>query len=103
MNILALVALVIGYLATLFGFLGTILKSYKKTKIIMNSIIQANLCELRSDITAIYYRHVDEDEPELREYERKNLDALYEGYKVLGGNSFVLDIYEKMRHWKVVT
>ena len=28
---------------------------------------------------------------------------LYAGYHTLGGNHFVDDLYEKMRHWKVVT
>ena len=51
---------------------------------------------------AIYYRHCDEAEPTLREYERKNLDALFNAYEVLHGNTFISDIYNKeMRHWHV--
>ena len=73
-------------------------KQWKKIK----DIADAQKCQLRSDILAIYYRHCDEEEPTMREYERKNLDALYAAYEVLHGNTFVKDIYEdQMRHWKV--
>ena len=80
-------------------FLGSVIAILSKLKIIVN----ASKCQLRSDITNIYYKHCDEKEPTLREYERKNLDELYDGYHTLKGNHFVDDLYEKMRHWKVVT
>lgn len=80
-------------------FLGSVIAILRKLKIIVN----ASKCQLRSDITNIYYKHCDEEEPTLREYERKNLDELYDGYHTLKGNHFVDDLYEKMRHWKVVT
>lgn len=80
-------------------FLGSVIAILRKLKIIVN----ASKCQLRSDITNIYYKHCDEAEPTLREYERKNLDELYDGYHTLKGNHFVDDLYEKMRHWKVVT
>lgn len=57
----------------------------------------------RDRITAIYYKHSDEGEPTLRQYERESLDTLYASYKTLGGNSFVQDLYSQMRHWKVIT
>lgn len=57
----------------------------------------------RDRITAIYYKHSDEGEPTLRQYERESLDTLYASYKTLGGNSFVQDLYGQMRHWKVIT
>lgn len=57
----------------------------------------------RDRITAIYYKHCDEDEPTLRQYERESLDKLFASYETLGGNSFVHDLYEQMRHWKVTT
>ena len=60
-------------------------------------------CLLRSRIREIYYKHCDEERATIREYERQDLDDLYAGYKVLGGNHFVDDLYEKMRNWKVVT
>lgn len=80
-------------------FIGSVIAILRKLRIIVN----ASKCQLRSDITGIYYKHVDEETPTLREYERKNLDELYEGYHTLKGNHFVDDLYEKMRHWTVVT
>ena len=53
--------------------------------------------------TATYYKHSDDEEPTLRQYERESLDKLYASYETLGGNSFVQDLYEQMRHWKVIT
>lgn len=93
------IASVIKDVVIVVGFLGSIFAILRKLKIIVN----ASRCQLRSDITAIYYKHVDEEQPTLREYERKNLDELYEGYHTLRGNHFVDDLYEKMRHWTVVT
>ena len=57
----------------------------------------------RDRITTTYYKHSDEEEPTLRQYERESLDKLYASYITLGGNSFVQDLYGQMRHWKVIT
>ena len=57
----------------------------------------------RDRITATYYKHSDDEEPTLRQYERESLDKLYASYETLGGNSFVMDIYKQMREWKVTT
>ena len=81
------------------GFVASVAAILRKLKIIVN----ANKCQLRSQITAIYYKHVDEENPTLREYERKNLDEMYGGYHTLHGNTFIDDIYDKMRRWTVVT
>lgn len=96
---LKIVASVAGYLTTIIGFFVLLYKQWEKIK----DIADAQKCQLRSDILAIYYKHCDEDEPTLREYERKNLDSLFAAYEVLRGNSFVSDIYEdQMRHWRVI-
>ena len=81
------------------AFFGSVIAILRKLRI----IVDANKCQLRSNITAIYYKHADEANPVLREYERKNLDEMYNGYHTLRGNTFVDDLYEKMRHWNVVT
>lgn len=91
------IAVIIGNVTVIIGFAASILALLKKLRHICNG----QMCQLRSDITSIYYHHVDEDDPALREYERKNLDDLFEAYKALGGNHFVDDIYGKMRKWKV--
>ena len=56
----------------------------------------------RDRITTTYYKHSDEEEPTLRQYERESLDKLYASYITLGGNSFVQDLYKQMRNWKVI-
>ena len=81
------------------AFLGSVIAILRKLRV----IVDANKCQLRTNITAIYYKHCDEETPTLREYERKNLDEMYNGYHTLRGNTFVNDLYEKMRHWNVVT
>lgn len=95
---LKLAASIIGYLTTVGGVFIFLWKQWKKIKDIAN----AQKCQLRSDILSIYYKHCDEEEPTLREYERKNLDSLYSAYEVLHGNTFIADIYnDQMRHWRV--
>ena len=97
---LAQIAAVTGYLMTIGGFMLCIWKVLRALK----DVAEGQKCLLRAEIMSIYYRHCDEDEPTLREYERKNLDALYAAYVRLNGNTFVSDIYnEDMRHWRVIS
>ena len=96
---LADIAAVVGYIVTLGGVLVWMAKLWKRIK----AISEGQKCQLRNDITGIYYRHNEEARPTLREYERKNLDDLYEGYKALGGNHYVDDLYNAMRDWHVIT
>ena len=97
MNTLATTALIIGYIVTVSGFIAAIARVFKK----VHAICDGQQCQLRNDITTIYYNHVDDATPTLREHERENLDALYNGYKALGGNSYIDDIYHAMRGWTV--
>ena len=93
------VAEIIGSLTVIGGFLLAICKIIKK----LSAVAEGLKSLLRSDIMSIYYKHCDEEEPTLREYERKTLDALFEAYSAQGGNSFVSDLYnDQMRHWRVV-
>lgn len=93
------IALALGYLTTVGGVFIFLWKQWKK----IQDIAEAQKCQLRSDILSIYYKHCDEEEPTLREYERKNLDAEFAAYEVLHGNSFVSDVYnDQMRHWRVI-
>ena len=96
---LGIVAAVIGYLATIFGVIRYLHKIWSSIKCERDGVT----CLLRSNIRKIYYAHVDEEEPTLREYERQDLDDLYSGYHALHGNHFVDDLYDKMRRWKVST
>lgn len=99
METLKSVSGIISNIIVILGVFATLRAYYKKLKL----IALGQQCQLRSDITSVYYRHVEEATPTLHEYERKNLDDLFEAYKALGGNHFVDDIYQKMRGWKVST
>ena len=96
---LGLIAAAAGSVVTLVGVIGYLRKIWKSMMAEKDGV----MCLLRSNIRKIYYVHCDEPEPSIREYERQDLDDLYAGYHALGGNHFVDDLYEKMRHWKVVT
>lgn len=91
------VAGLIGDVIVILGVFGVLLSFYKKLKL----IALGQQCQLRSDITKLYYSHCDRDEPTLREFERKNLDDLYDAYKALKGNHYIDDLYTQMRGWKV--
>lgn len=77
----------------------TIVTSHQTRKDIKNvSVAQLDL--MRNEITKVYYKR--QNVKELYQYERESLDKLYEGYHAGGGNSFIEDIYNEMRHWKVI-
>lgn len=97
MNALATLAALIGYLATFGGVITFLKKLWKNVEAESNGV----QCLLRCSIREIYYKHVDKDPPTIREYERQDLDDLYAGYKALGGNHFVDDLYNTMRTWRV--
>ena len=104
MTVLASIALVVGYIITVAGGITLVITIFKRIKSIsdkVKAICDGQQCQQRNDITGIYYAHNDDEKPTLREYERKNLDDLYEGYKALGGNHYVDDIYKTMRNWMV--
>lgn len=91
------IAQTIGYITTIIAFLIALAKVLKK----LSAIAEGQKCLLRNTILDTYHKHCEEEEPTLREYERKNLDAAYAAYEGLHGNSFASDIYKEMRHWHV--
>lgn len=98
MEHLLTIAEIIGSITVIGGFLLALYKVVKK----LSTVAEGMKSLLRKDIMDIYYLHCDEEEPTLREYERKNLDALFAAYTAHGGNSFVSDLYnDEMRHWHV--
>ena len=64
-------------------------------------IREGQRCLLRADMLRTYYKNKDEDK--IRQHEKENFIYEYKAYKALGGNSFIDDIYEEIRHWEVVT
>lgn len=57
-------------------------------------------CLLRAEIVRLYYKH--QDSRTLQEYEWGMLDACYQAYRRLGGNSFIVKLYEEMKDWSIV-
>lgn len=56
-------------------------------------------CLLRAEIVRLYYKH--QDSQTLQEYEWGMLDACYQAYRRLGGNSFIVKLYEEMKKWSI--
>lgn len=62
--------------------------------------LEGERCLLRSEMLKIYYRNLENET--IKQYEFENYIKLYEAYKSLGGNSFIDEINEEIRHWKVM-
>lgn len=66
-----------------------------------NDIREGQRCLLRADMLRTYYKNRESDT--IRQHEKENFIYEYKAYKALGGNSFIDDIYEEIRHWEVIT
>ncbi len=64
-------------------------------------IMEGLRCQLRSEMTRIYYRH--RGERVIRQYEFENFKANYAAYRALGGNSFIVKIGEEIDKWEVIS
>lgn len=64
-------------------------------------ITDGALCQLRSDMLRTYYRHHESEK--IRQYEYENFVMAYEAYRALGGNSFIVKIYEEVKTWEVLS
>lgn len=64
-------------------------------------ITDGALCQLRSDMLRTYYRHRESET--IRQYEYENFVMAYEAYRALGGNSFIVKIYEEVKTWEVLS
>ncbi len=70
----------------------------RKTEARLNR--EALKCLLRDDIVRLYYKRLPEKK--LHAYELENITAIYDTYILLGGNSFVREIYRKMStEWQI--
>lgn len=93
MDLTTIVAL-IGEIGVLIGVIVPVIISIKR-------IANGTKCQLRSEMLRIYYHN--HQLSEIRQYEYENFVALYEAYKALGGNSFIDEIYEKIKEWEIVS
>lgn len=57
-------------------------------------------CLLRSEMLKTYYKN--NENKTIKQYEFENFIKLYEAYKSLGGNSFIDEVNEEVRHWKII-
>ena len=81
-----LIAFVIGELGVVWAFIQSIRKGIK--------------CTLRNDILDIYDRC--KDRGEITHYQLQSITYSYDVYKKLKGNSFVDDIVEKVKKFKII-
>lgn len=77
----------------LLGILGTLIK-------FIQSMIQATKCSLRNQILSIYDRC--KDEQEISRWQLESLLMSAEMYFKLKGNSFIVDIVEIVKTFKVI-
>ena len=66
----------------------------------MVSAEQTDLALLRNTITHIYYKY--KDDKKIPTFEKENVIYLYENYKRLGGNSYVVEIVNKIKEWEEI-
>lgn len=88
-------------ISTLITELGVLLGTIIPVIVFILKIINAQKCQLRSEMLRIYYRH--QSSGIIRQYEFENFMMLYQAYKALKGNSFVDKIYKEVQTWKVVS
>ena len=50
----------------------------------------------------MYFKHVENENKILTQWEAENLHKMYSAYKNLDGNSFVKDLVYRMNSWDVV-
>ena len=89
---LTTVTTLIGEVGVLVGIIVPVIISIKK-------IANGTKCQLRSEMLRIYYRN--HDAKKIRQYEYQNFVELHEAYKALNGNSFIDEIYEKIKDWDI--
>ena len=88
-------------LSALFTLCILIVKPIRERLLGTKDIREGQRCLLRADMLRTYYKNRDADR--IRQHEKENFIYEYKAYKALGGNSFIDDIYEEIRHWEVVT
>jgi len=67
----------------------------------VSKVANGTKCQLRSEMLRIYYNN--HQNGKIRQYEYENFVKLYEAYKALKGNSFIDEIYEKIKDWEIIT
>ena len=76
-------------------------KQAKNTEKALAKRTESEKCLLRTEMLRTYYKH--SETKQIRQYEFENFIKLYEGYKSLGGNSFIDEVHEEVMKWKIIS
>ena len=98
---LLIAAEVCGAISAIIALAVLLIKPLRERVLGNKKIAAGQRCLLRTDMMRTYYKHVDDGE--IKMYEYQNFQTNYEAYKALGGNSFIDHIYEEVQEWKVVS
>ena len=88
-------------LVALIGEIGVLISVIVPVIVSVKRISNGTKCQLRSEMLRIYYRN--HEKKTIRQYEYQNFVELYGAYKTLKGNSFIDEIYEKIKDWEIVS
>ena len=89
-NIVAIVTELVTLIGFIVGFV-----------IWIRKLVNGMKCQLRTDMLKVYYHN--HESGKIRQYEYENFVFNYEAYKALKGNSFIDEIYEKIKKWEIVS
>lgn len=89
-NIVAIVTELVTLIGFIVGFV-----------IWIRKLINGMKCQLRTDMLKVYYHN--RESGKIRQYEYENFIFNYEAYKALKGNSFIDEIYVKIKKWEIVS
>lgn len=88
-------------IATLITEIGVLLGVIIPVIVFILKIVDAQKCQLRSEMLRTYYHH--QKTKTIRQYELENFIFLYKAYKALKGNSFIDKVYKEVLTWQVVS
>lgn len=87
-------------IVTLIGEIGVLVGVVSPLIVTIKKVANGTKCQLRSEMLRIYYKN--HDRQEIRQYEFQNFVELYGAYKALGGNTFIDEIYERIKEWDII-
>ena len=85
-------------LITAFGTIGGVITAII---VVLKKLVNAQRCQLRSEMLKIYYRNCESET--IHQYEFENFSLLYDAYKALKGNSFIDKIWKEIKGWEITT
>lgn len=86
----------IGYIGTIAGAIAVLIKFWRE----QTKSKAGQLCLLRAEMLKIYYKNKDTET--IRQYEAELFVMMYDAYKARGGNSFIDEVNENVRKWKLI-